>query len=121
EADSGSRIVVPYLRGEGVGRLDGLVVSHADDDHAGGALSLVASRDPAWLLSPLPASHPLHLVVGQSVRCEAGRHWQWDGVEFAVVHPSVDAYAEAPGRKPRKENDRSCVLRVAASGGAAVL
>jgi competence protein ComEC len=121
DADSGSRIVVPYLRGEGVGRLDGLVVSHADDDHAGGALSLVASRDPAWLLSPLPASHPLHLVVGHSVRCEAGRRWQWDGVEFAVVHPGVDAYAESPGRKPRKENDRSCVLRVAASGGAAVL
>ena len=34
--DSGNRIVVPFLRGEGIA-LDGVVVTHADDDHSGGA------------------------------------------------------------------------------------
>jgi competence protein ComEC len=33
QADSGSRIVVPYLRGEGIRQLDGVVVTHADTDH----------------------------------------------------------------------------------------
>ena len=51
----GNRIVVPFLRGEGVARLDGLVVSHADDDHSGGAISIAAARDPPWLLSSLAA------------------------------------------------------------------
>jgi competence protein ComEC len=110
DADTGSRIVVPFLRGEGVARLDGLVVSHADDDHSGGAASVAASRAPRWMLSPLPESHPLHDIVEPSIRCEAGERWRWDGVDFAVLHPDAGIYT-AQGR--RKENDRGCVLRVA--------
>jgi competence protein ComEC len=110
DADSGSRVVVPFLRGEGVARLDGLVVSHADDDHSGGAASIAASRDPRWMLSPLPEDHPLHDIVEPSIRCEAGERWRWDGVDFAVLHPDAAVYT-APGR--RKENDRGCVVRVA--------
>lgn len=33
QSDSGSRIIVPYLRGEGIRQLDGMVVSHNDADH----------------------------------------------------------------------------------------
>jgi competence protein ComEC len=43
DADSGSRIVVPYLRATGVRRLDGMIVSHEDSDHAGGAASVLAA------------------------------------------------------------------------------
>ena len=121
EADGGSRIVTPFLRGEGVHRLDALVVSHADDDHAGGAISLAAARAPAWLLSPLDPAHALHIVFDDSRRCIHGERWSWDGVAFAVLHPAADVYDEAPQRRIRKENDRSCVLRVAAARGAALL
>lgn len=117
ESDSGSRIVVPFLRGEGVRRLEGLVVSHADDDHAGGAFSVAGSREPAWLLSPLAGSHALHRAVARSIPCETGLRWHWHGVEFQVLHPSASGSAD----KPRKENDRSCVLRVATRGAAALL
>lgn len=41
DTDSGSRIVVPYLRGEGIRKLDAMIVSHADTDHSGGALSIM--------------------------------------------------------------------------------
>ena len=37
DMDSGSRIVVPYLRATGVRRLDGMIVSHEDSDHAASA------------------------------------------------------------------------------------
>jgi competence protein ComEC len=121
DSDTGSRIVVPYLRGEGVARLDGLVISHADDDHAGGAISLAASREPPWLLSPLPASHALHILFDRSIRCEAGQRWEWDGVAFVVLHPSAAGYAPEPGRQARKENDRSCVLRVATHAASVLL
>ncbi|MEP7262799.1 MAG: DNA internalization-related competence protein ComEC/Rec2, partial [Usitatibacter sp.] len=123
DADSGGRIVVPFLRGEGVEKLDGLVISHADDDHSGGAITLAASRDPSWLLSPLSASHALQILFDDSRRCEAGRRWAWDGVEFAVVHPAAAIYEEPPvtGRRARKQNDRSCVLRIATAGGSALL
>jgi competence protein ComEC len=111
ESDVGSRIVVPFLRGEGIARLDGLVVSHADEDHSGGAESLAESREPPWLLSPLPPDHELHEVVARSIRCEAGQRWRWDGVEFRVLHPDGAVYTESGG-KPRKENDRGCVVMV---------
>jgi competence protein ComEC len=121
DSDSGSRIVVPFLRGEGVGRLDGLVLSHADDDHYGGAASVVRARHPAWLLSSLVSSDPLHALAIESRRCEAGQRWSWDGVVFDVLHPHAGMYSEIPGRKARKENDRGCVLRVATANSAALL
>lgn len=132
DTDSGNRIVVPFLRGEGVNRLDGVVISHADDDHAGGAFSVAHSRDPKWLLSPLPDEELLHRMFDQSIRCEAGVRWSWDGVDFTVLHPGSEIYEETgprpiaapqpPGRRPaRKENDRSCVIRVATSAFSALL
>ena len=117
EADTGNRIVVPYLRGEGVRRLDGLVISHADDDHYGGAASVAVGRKPAWLLSPLAAEDGLHALVPRTIRCEQGQRWQWDGVAFEVLHPGAEAHGE--GR--RKENDRCCVLRLSTAGASALL
>jgi competence protein ComEC len=118
DVDSGSRIVVPFLRGEGVNRLDGVVVSHADDDHSGGAASIAYARAPGWLLSPLNPEHALHAAFVKSTRCESGQRWQWDGVDFRVLHPSDAVYAET---RKRKENDRGCVVRVATAGHSLLL
>ena len=117
ESDAGGRIVAPYLRGEGVRRLDGLVVSHSDDDHAGGAASVAAARSPGWLLSPLASGHPLHWAVPISRLCSAGMGWEWEGVRFAVLHPAEASHSQAR----RRENDRSCVIRIATRGGVALL
>lgn len=116
ESDSGSRIVVPYLRGEGVRRLDGLVISHADDDHAGGARSLVRLREPSWILSNLPQEGERDRPAPVVRPCIAGSGWNWDGVAFEVLHPEVAAL-----RDRRRENDRSCVVRVAAGAGSVLL
>jgi competence protein ComEC len=133
DADGGERIVVPFLRGEGITRLDALVVSHADDDHAGGAISVAAMRAPQWLLSTLPREDAIHALVPRSTRCAAGQSWTWDGVEFRVLHPVTPAAAtaakpapaigKAGGRGPiaPKSNDLSCVLRVATRTHAALL
>src|SRR5581483_9865182 len=40
-ADAGSRIIAPFLAAAGTQRLDGLVVSHQDLDHSGGARALL--------------------------------------------------------------------------------
>lgn len=108
ESDAGRRIVVPYLRGEGVRRLDVLLISHADDDHAGGAKSVLGARQPDVLLSTLPAAHPLHRDATLSRLCAAGQGWEWDGVRFDLVHPRAGVL----GTTRRRENDRSCALRV---------
>jgi len=112
DADSGSRIVVPYLRATGVRKLDGVIVSHADNDHAGGAASVLAAVPVRWLASSLPPEHPLHAASGRSVPCYAGQHWEWDGVRFEMLHPDWASYSIARMRA----NDRSCVLRITAPG-----
>ncbi|HYL89832.1 MAG TPA: DNA internalization-related competence protein ComEC/Rec2 [Burkholderiales bacterium] len=109
EADSGSRVILPALRGDGLRRLDAVVLSHEDNDHIGGALSVMESFEVGALLSSLPAAHPLNSLAPQVRRCTASDAWEWDGVRFELLHPVPDAPA------PRR-NNLSCVLRVVAAG-----
>src|SRR5437868_11789297 len=108
EADSGSRVVVPALRGAGIERLDLLVLSHEDGDHIGGALSVLESYEVAVVASSLAREHALHGPAPHARRCAAGEGWEWDGVRFDFLHPVRGTNA--------KRNDQSCVLRIAAAG-----
>jgi competence protein ComEC len=117
ESDSGERIILPYLGALGVRRLDGLIVSHADRDHAGGAASLLQALPVSWLASSLPDSDPLRSLPVAQRRCEAGQSWEWDGVRFELLHPSAADYRSAPA----KSNDLSCVLKLSAAGGSVLL
>lgn len=110
DANSGNRIIVPYLRAAGVQRLDRLIVTHQDIDHSGGAESLYASVPIDLVLSSLAADTPFHLAVPTQQPCMAGQNWEWDGVRFEMLHPRPEAYA----LPVRKTNDMSCVLRVTA-------
>ena len=111
-ADSGSRIIVPYLRAAGVERLDGFVVSHDDDDHWGGASSVLQAVPADRVLTSLPDLDPLVVQAQPALRCESGQRWEWDRVRFEVLHPTRDSYQDPAVR----ENDRGCVLRVEAGG-----
>ena len=114
DADSGSRVIVPALRGEGVRRLDLVVLSHEDSDHLGGALSVMESVEVDALASSLPAGHPLNALAPSSRRCGSGDAWEWDGVRFEFLHPTLDA-ARA------RRNNLSCVLRISAAGGSVLI
>ncbi len=105
--DAGERVVVPALRALGVRRLQRMVLSHADHDHAGGAAALRAVLPPQVSLAP-PAA-PLDQVRA----CNTGQAWQWDGVRFEFLHPGP-AF-------PYLRNESSCVLRVSGAYGSALL
>ena len=95
--DLGEAVVVPAAQALDLRRLDRLVLSHADMDHAGGAAAVQRALQPRTLLvgdAALPAAPT----------CEAGQQWNWDGVEFRVLHPDAAT--------PRQGNDASCVLLV---------
>jgi competence protein ComEC len=107
-SDAGSRVILPYLRMRGIGSLDGMVISHSDLDHSGGALSLLGELEVGWLASSLGDAHPALRAAHRHLRCSAGQHWTWEGVRFAMLHPAPGSYAD-PGLKA---NARSCVLRI---------
>lgn len=113
DADGGTRIVIPYLRAAGIRRLDGLVVSHDDIDHSGGAASVLSDLPVGWLLTSLPDMDPLLLQADESMRCHAGQSWEWDTVRFEILAPARESYSDAAV----KDNDRSCVLRISTRSG----
>ncbi len=105
--DAGERAVVPALRALGVPRLDALVVSHGDNDHAGGVPAVRESVPVAITLAP--AGSP----VEGDAPCLGGAAWRWDGVEFRFLHP--------PPHFPYFGNEASCVLRIGTTQGAVLL
>jgi len=137
-ADSGNRILVPSLRALGISKLDGLILTHDDTDHTGGAASVMQAMPIGWLSSSLPEGHPLlqqatfsssdettsHSTKpptdsgqvagypasgrGELKRCADGQSWQWDGVQFEILHPDPGSYAQTK----ISDNDRGCVLRI---------
>jgi competence protein ComEC len=113
ESDAGHRVLVPLLRALGV-RLDTLVLSHRDTDHTGGAVALLKMQPQASLLSSIEPGHALQ-ALRPVTRCMAGQRWQWDGVDFEVLHPQAADYADM-----RKPNALSCTLRIS-NGGQTVL
>ncbi|MFC5743474.1 DNA internalization-related competence protein ComEC/Rec2 [Dyella tabacisoli] len=106
--DMGEAAVLPSMRALGISQLDMLMVSHADNDHAGGAPAVAA----AFPLARRYAGEPEHMSLPMEP-CQAGQEWTWDGVRFRVLHPEV-------GRSG-KGNDRSCVLLIEGIGGRVLL
>ncbi len=116
-ADSGNRVIVPYLRAAGVQRLDAMIVSHDNADHSGGALSVLQALPVDALFTSLHDMDPLPLQAPAAFRCFAGQRWEWDGVRFEMLHPARDSYDA--GRI--KTNDRSCVLKIVAGPNSILL
>jgi len=116
EADAGERVLLPLLRARGEPHIDLLMLSHRDTDHVGGAAALLAHGGVQAMSSSLADGHPLRAASVPHRRCDAGQSWVWDGVSFAVLHPRAEDHH--PGARP---NTLSCVLRVTASDGQAVL
>lgn len=105
--DAGQRVVVPALHALGVRRLDMLMLSHGDADHAGG-MDAVRS---AFAVGQVRA--PPGMGDDALTPCLRGQRWRWDGVDMEVLHP--------PQHFPYLGNESSCVLRISNAHGAILL
>lgn len=106
--NTGSAVVAPFLADRGVGRVDLLVLSHADRDHAGGVAGLTSALEVARVISGEPEA----VAAEGAEPCRAGARWDWSGVSFNILHP------DGPGHSG---NDASCVLQVRAGDQAILL
>ena len=117
QSDGGSRVIVPYLRARGIAQLDAVVISHSDNDHSGGALSVFKAVQVARVYSSLPLTHALTQQAPHHQRCQDGQQWRWDGVDFTMLHPAAVSY-DSDKWKP---NARSCVLKVSVGAQSVLL
>lgn len=100
--DAGEDVVVPVLRRANLRRLDRVLVSHSDSDHAGG-LAAVQRYTPGSLYSGSDTA--VFGTVARSEPCRSGQRWTWDDVQFQILHPDDGRY---------DDNNSSCVLLVTA-------
>jgi competence protein ComEC len=101
--DATSAVVVPYLHHAGVRRVDALVLSNGDADHAGVSAALLGVFPVAAAYS----GEPLRIRGIDTRHCREGQAWEWDGVGFRFLNPADPALAG---------NDASCVLQVRTGG-----
>ena len=106
--DAGERAVIPALHALGVRRLDRAVISHGDNDHAGGFAAVGVQFPVTDVLAPDGITLP-----APSKACTAGLIWNWDGVGFRFLHP--------PSHFPYLANESSCVLRIDSAHGSILL
>ena len=117
ETDSGSRIIIPFLRGEGIHHIDRMIVSHADFDHSGGALSVLQAVPVRQILSSLDDRHAILQAVDAKEKCHSGQAWRWDDVDFEILYPASADYRYVK----RQSNANNCVLKITTEHGSVLL
>ncbi|HEY5139239.1 MAG TPA: DNA internalization-related competence protein ComEC/Rec2, partial [Methylococcales bacterium] len=108
ESDLGQSVLLPFLRLQGAGKIDKLIISHGDNDHIGGAVSLMLGIPVEQVLTSVPRQ----LSDYTPVMCAAGQSWTWDKVRFTLLSPQ-HAFVS--------ENDNSCVLKIQSEKGSVLL
>ncbi|MGE8259553.1 MAG: DNA internalization-related competence protein ComEC/Rec2 [Stenotrophomonas sp.] len=101
------RVLLPAVRALGQAPPVQLLLSHDHLDHAGALPALRGALPGLQVLAP-PGS-----PVEGARPCAQGLRWQWDGVDFQVLHP--------PPAGSEHDNEASCVLRVASAHGVVLL
>ena len=110
--DAGSGILAPYLRSRAIRQLDILVVSHNDQDHAGGLEGLLANISVGQLLlgqyqpvfQPTRIQQALYQQANHVNTCHEFPAWSWHQVSFRFI--------TWPLRYRASANNYSCVLEI---------
>lgn len=98
--DMGKAVIIPYLVHAGITQIDALVISHGDNDHIGGAQSILEFLPVSKVITSVPSR-----FTGKNIfRCVENQQWQWDGVTFTFLSP--------PKNTDFIGNNTSCVLKI---------
>ncbi|WP_141706014.1 DNA internalization-related competence protein ComEC/Rec2 [Vibrio rumoiensis] len=89
-------VIIPSLMTKGIDRLDGLIISHSDADHAGGRVAIEQALSPTWKRSSERIKGDLPCVQGQT--------WAWESLQFEALWP--------PKLVDRAYNPHSCVIKI---------
>lgn len=95
EASIAKSVIAPILEQQNL-QLKGLILSHFDNDHAGGMDWITQNLSPQWIRSS--SNQYQHLP------CQQGETWHWQHLTFSVIAPNA--------LSSRPKNAHSCVIQV---------
>lgn len=87
------RVILPFLKAKGIQDIDYIVISHSDNDHAGGAPVLIEAYPKALVITDVAG------FSGQDCR---PRQIQWQGLSLNLLSPP----------QALAGNNGSCVIRI---------
>lgn len=90
--------IVPYLISLGIKQIDHLVISHSDNDHAGGADIIINNFEVINKWAGEPITSNAHFQ-----QCKQGQQWQLGELTVQVL---------SPRKVTKHNNNNSCVLRI---------
>ncbi len=96
------RVIQPFFRYRGISQPDQVVISHPDNDHAGGLAHLRSVYPDVPIMSP----SAFHADVQPDSDCHAGKQWQYRDIEFSVLYPDAGVDSTL------SDNNLSCVLLI---------
>jgi len=98
-------IILPFLRRNNISdKVQGIVVSHGDWDHASGLTELYTALSPSYIWAGEPERLP---DFGLMERCKQGMVRESEGMTFEVLYPF-----EFNNLKMLSSNNHSCVIKV---------
>ncbi|EOU2518924.1 DNA internalization-related competence protein ComEC/Rec2 [Vibrio cholerae] len=89
-------VIEPILQQRGLRQVDGVILSHLDNDHAGDWQGLAERWQPNWIRASQLGTEFMPCIRGES--------WQWQSLHFTVLWP--------PQAVSRAYNQHSCVIRM---------
>ncbi|HEX5323096.1 MAG TPA: ComEC/Rec2 family competence protein [Capsulimonadaceae bacterium] len=125
-SDVGERVVVPFLRHEGINRVDVLILTHPHGDHVGGLPAVLRAEPVGAVLdgTRLPYPSPSYQ---EFLRLIKARHIPYrhavrgmridfgDGVSGEILNPPADSLPYGVGDDDKTINNYSAVLRLSYS------
>ncbi|MEI6895556.1 MAG: DNA internalization-related competence protein ComEC/Rec2 [Colwellia sp.] len=117
-------VIVPYLHYVAIDKLDKVILSHSDNDHAGGLDYLLKNLFIDEIMSnDSGITHLLSGIATQSATqldniniaqksCNPQQSFIWQGLAFDILWPISPHVIEQQSTRVKQKNDDSCVILI---------
>jgi competence protein ComEC len=119
--DAGEKIVYPYLRRNGISRIDYLILTHKHDDHIGGGLYLINKMNIGQILiSPFEIHSVLSDSLNNLIKCKSIKiSWISAGTKLSIgncqlyfLNPSGKNLFNFNMNNNTRENNSSLAIKI---------
>ncbi len=129
-------VILPFLQYSAIEHLDKVIISHSDNDHAGGIKRLsdnisigeIISNDKTLITPTKLSSFDTSSVTTNSfqnhappINCRPSNSFSWQGLTFDILWPLSEHFSDESANSGRQKNDDSCVILISDQQGASLL